>query len=241
MSLAMQAHFGNYNPATIGWSRSPDLVPLEFGGTNFGQCARQAHGVFTAILTELVPHIPGGIAFGPHDDWAYSATDDLPDGSWSFHHYGIAFDLNWRENPMGTYSSNPDAGQTGAIPHALATQIAEKYGCEYGGDWSGGDGHAGFKDFMHFECHLSPAVAATVTVPILEFIMDAEATKAFADLNGRISTVEHLLSRNDADIKASLNQVIAKFGLTFRGDPTHPDSLKALHDDIGKLLAKAAA
>jgi hypothetical protein len=169
VSLAMQAHFGNYNPSTLGWSRNPDLVPLEFGGTNFGQCARQVHGVFTAILTELVPHIPGGIAFGPHDDWAYSATDDLSDGSWSFHHYGIAFDLNWRENPMGTYSSNPDAGRTGAIPHTLASQIAEKYGCEYGGDWSGGDGHAGFKDFMHFECHLSPAVAATVQAPLTDW------------------------------------------------------------------------
>jgi hypothetical protein len=158
-----QAHFGNYDPSSFGWPHAvPDLVPLVFDGVNFGQCARDVHPVFVALLTELVPLIPGGISFGAHDDWAYSTTDDLPDGSWSFHRYGLAFDLNWIENPMGTYSTNPDAGMAGAIPHAAASAIATKYGCEYGGDWSGGDGHTGFKDYMHFECHLSPDVARTV-------------------------------------------------------------------------------
>jgi len=166
-TLAEQAHFNNYDPSSFGWPHAvPDLVPLVFQGTNFGQCARDVHGAFMALLSELVPHIPGGINFGPHDDWAYSTTDDLPDGSWSFHRYGIAADINWRENPMGDYVTNPDAGQLGAIPHDIASAIAYKYGFEYGGNWSGGEGHRGFKDYMHFECHLSPEVARTITGPI---------------------------------------------------------------------------
>lgn len=162
MTYAPHAHFNNYGPSSYGWWIEPDLVPFTFKGVNFGQCARAVLPVFTAVLTELEPIIPGGIAFGPHDDWAYSATDELPDGSPSFHHYGIAFDLNWRENPMGNYANNPLAGQKGAIPTDKANAIARKYGCEYGGYWSGGPNRLGFKDYMHFECHLSPDVARTV-------------------------------------------------------------------------------
>jgi len=176
-NFAARAHFNNYDPSSFGWPhRVPDLVPFTFKGVNFGTCARDVHGLFVALLTELEPHIPGGIAFGPKDDWAYSATDDLPDGSWSFHRYGIAFDLNWRENPMGNYANNPNAGDKGAIPYKWAADIARKYGCEYGGSWSGGPNRLGFKDYMHFECHLSPADARAVKPPappadLLEWIM----------------------------------------------------------------------
>ena len=175
--LAAVAHFNDYDPSSFGWPRTVDLVPFEFQGTNFGQCARDVLPVFMAVLTELVPHIPGGINFGPHDDWAYATTDDLAGGVWSFHHHGIAFDLNWDENPMGDYATNPDAGKLGAIPHDAASAIAMKYGCEYGGDWSGGEGHVGFKDYMHFECHLTPDVARTVQ-PIITTEEDMPLTEA---------------------------------------------------------------
>lgn len=153
MSLAAQAHFGDYTPTDFGWPHQvPDLVPLQFDGVSFGSCARDAHGVFTALLTELVPHIKGGLHAGSCG--AYSTTDDLPDGSWSFHRYGIAIDVNWNVNKMGV----PRAARGRyAIPHKIASQIARKYGCEYGGDWTNP------KDWMHFEIHLSPQVARTVT------------------------------------------------------------------------------
>jgi hypothetical protein len=228
MTYADQAHFGNYDPSSFGWPHQvPDLVPFSFDGTNFGQCARAAHGVFTAILTELVPHIPGGINFGPHDDWAYSTTDDLPDGSWSFHRYGIAFDLNWAHNPMGTYSTNPDAGQQGAIPHDIASAIAHKYGCEYGGDWSGGEGHRGFKDYMHFEVHLSP-VAARAVQPLntnpdqgeemalspeaqteIRSIVRAELTNFFHAKDGKPYGIESLIREALADVIANVKADLA--------------------------------
>lgn len=149
-----QAHFGDYDPTTFGWPHAtPDLVPLSFDGVSFGSCARDAHPVFIALLTELVPLIPGGLHAGSCG--AYSTTDDLAGGVWSFHHYGIAIDVNWNVNKMGV--PNPATGEY-AIPHAQASAIAHKYGCEYGGDWSSP------KDWMHFEVHLSPAVAQTVQV-----------------------------------------------------------------------------
>ena len=148
------ANFNNYDPASFGWSRNPDLVPYSFHGVNFGQVARAAKPVFDALLTELVPHIEGGLVAGKC--WGYSATDDLPDGSWSFHHYGLAIDVNWNVNHMG--NDIPDATGLYAIPRAVAASIATKYGCEWGGDWLDG-----FHDNMHFEVHLSPAEASAVT------------------------------------------------------------------------------
>lgn len=230
MSYADQAYFNNYDPSSFGWPRGGPLVPFSFAGSTFGQCARDVKNVFTAVLTELVPHIPGGINFGPHDDWAYSATDDLAGGRWSFHHYGIAFDLNWLEDPMGDYSTNPDAGRRGSIPHAAASAIAHKYGCEYGGDWSGGEGHRGFKDYMHFECHLSPSVARTVTATSEEFTVDSAAKAAFDALeakfkgaDGRDWAVENLilevlnprfaqLEKDNAAMKAQLAAIAKKVG-----------------------------
>lgn len=197
MTLADKAFFGNYDPSSFGWRIEPDLVPFTFDGVNFGRCARDVLPVFVALLTELEPHIPGGISFGPADDWAYSATDELPDGSPSFHHYGVAFDLNWRENPMGNYTNNPDAGQKGAIPYQWANDIATKHGCEYGGSWSGGPNRLGFKDYMHFECHLSPADARAVKPPTKEFVMDAEVKAAFDKINARLDSHEEILRRND--------------------------------------------
>jgi len=185
VDLESKAHFGNYNPYSFGWKIEPNLVPFTFKGVNFGQCAAEVHDIFIALLTELEPIIPGGIAFGPHDDWAYSSTDELPDGSPSFHHFGIAFDLNWRENPMGNYANNPDASQKGAIPTQKAIAIARKYGCEYGASWSGGPNRLGFKDYMHFECHLDRSVAKAFKFvppapvdPFLETIMALYANRA---------------------------------------------------------------
>jgi hypothetical protein len=233
---AAQAHWNNYDPSSFGWPRNADLVPFTFQGVNFGQCARAALPVFTALLNELVPLIPGGIdaVRAVKDDWSYAATDDLPDGSWSFHHYGTAFDLDWSKNPMGTYTSNPLEGQQGAIPHEAASRIARRYGCEWGGDWSGGHGNSGFKDFMHFEVHLSPDLARTV-MPLTTggLTMDAEVKAAFAALGDQIATLRKVVDdfRTGHDGLPHRAEVLVKmaedgvtYGAARRAYFAHPDS-----------------
>lgn len=198
MSYASQAHFNNYDPSSFGWSRNVDLVPLTFDGVNFGQCARAAHPVLTAVLAELVPLIPGGLKAG--SCWAYSTTDDLAGGTWSFHHYGIAMDVNWNVNKMGV--PNAAKGQY-AIPHAAASAIARKYGCEYGGDWTAP------KDWMHFEVHLPPSVARAVvpthptpTPPdFLEQIMALDRNSA--DYKNLVADIVHGVL--NAPIKSTAN------------------------------------
>jgi hypothetical protein len=155
VSIASQAHFGSYSPNVFGWPHHEptNLVDLDFDGVHIGRVAAQAHGVFMSVLTDLVPLIPGGLYAGKCG--AYSTTDDLPDGSWSFHHYGIAIDLNWQVNVMGR-STRPTGRY--ALP-AATSAIARKWGCEWGGDWTYP------KDWMHIEVHLTPQVAATIKAP----------------------------------------------------------------------------
>lgn len=241
-SLASKAHFDNYSPSTFGgwkFETIPELVPLEFDGVNFGQCAKAAHGLFSAFLTELIPHIPGGLKAGKC--WGFSATDDLPDGSWSFHHYGLAIDVNWNANPMGTYATNPDAGQTYAIPRAVASEIAHKYGMEYGGDWSGGDGQTGFKDYMHFEIHLSEADASAVTAPLEDDMSAADVVAINHHTDQQTAKILEAVKGVDKDLASALAGIYQKFGLEFRGDGTHPDSLAALHAEIDAIKAKVGA
>ena len=221
MSYASDAHFNNYDPSGFGWPRQADLVPLSFNGVNFGQCARAAHPVFMALLGELVPHIPGGLKAG--SCWAYAATDDLPDGSWSFHHYGIAIDVNWNVNHMG--NDIPDGAGQYAIPRDVATSVARKYGCEWGGNWLGG-----FHDDMHFEIHLTPAKAAAVkptSSPQKDAPMSAAEVRAIQDQIHSLK--EQLFARIDA--------VHSGVTLTVHGDKTHPNG----QDQTGPVIRQIAA
>ena len=157
MSIASMARFGVYAPAAFGWAACDPmadrslLVPLTHSGVEFaGRVHRDVHGLFTALLDELVPLIPGGLM--TPGCWGFSASSVTVGGSRSFHTYGVAIDLNAPANPM--YAR---ARPTGA--HALppaASAVARKYGCEWGGDWSYP------QDWMHIECHLPPDVARTI-------------------------------------------------------------------------------
>jgi len=156
MSLESLAHFGNYSPESFGWGgfndprRNPDVLePFSFDGVSFGSMNKHVVPLFTAILTELVPHIKDGLHVNKCG--CYNRASVTVDGSRSFHTYGIAIDVNWDSNPMA--NTNPtDPGDLPAITHA----IARKYGCEWGGDWTVP------KDWMHIECHLSPGDAGDV-------------------------------------------------------------------------------
>lgn len=222
MSYAAAAQFGNYNPNAFGWPRNADLVPLRFDDVNFGQCARDAHPVFMALLAELVPRIPGGLKAG--SCWAYAATDDLPDGSWSFHHYGIAIDVNWNVNHMGT--NIPDATGQYAIPRAAATAIAAKYGCEWGGNWSGG-----FHDNMHFEIHLPPAQARAVTS-----LNPKDAPMSAVELTTITNAIKAVNKRLDG-LQAALTVIVHGEHAGPSWPKGHPNS----QDDTGPILRQLAA
>lgn len=157
MTYAAEARFGNYTPASFGWAaRDPFndsslLVPFSHSGARFGRMHRDVVPVFTALLDELVPLIPDGLTVH-NDEGCYNPGSVTVGGDRSFHTYGIAIDVNWTDNPMyvPTRPTGPDA-----LP-AVTSQIARKYGCEWGGDWSYP------QDWMHIECHLTPERARAV-------------------------------------------------------------------------------
>lgn len=66
----------------------------------------------------------------------------------SNHSWGLAVDLNWRENPF-THDANAPRTITPDV-----VRIWKQVGFSWGGDWSGK------KDFMHMEFNGSPAEAA---------------------------------------------------------------------------------
>lgn len=160
MTIAEHAHFNDYSPTDFGWAnRDPErdsslLVPFSFNGVSFGSMNRDVVGVFTRVLTDLVPKIPGGLVAGQCG--CYNPRSIAATGTRSFHSWGIAIDVNWGSNPMGV-AAHPSGKY--ALPLATS-QIANKYGCEWGGDW------ASPKDWMHIECHLSPADARAVKAAI---------------------------------------------------------------------------
>ena len=151
-----KAKFGNYAPWTFGWNKrdplnnSSLLVPFGHSGAYFGLMHKDVVGLFNALLDELVPLIPGGIAQNV-DDGCYNPNSVTESGTRSFHTYAIAIDINWQDNPMYQNIKTGD----GVVPDKAAA-IARKYGCEWGGSWITP------KDRMHIECHLPPAVARTV-------------------------------------------------------------------------------
>jgi hypothetical protein len=179
MTLAAQAHFDNYNPADFGWGRRDPmndrslLVPFTHSGVSFGSMHRDVVGLFTALLDDLVPLIPGGLVDGQCG--CYNPNSVTVGGSRSFHTYAIAIDVNWGSNPM--YAKAQPTGLHALPPET--SQIARRHGCEWGGDWSYPE------DWMHIEAHLSPADARSVQ-PTEGFVMDAEAKAAFAALNARL-------------------------------------------------------
>ena len=133
------------NPASFGWVRAGPMEPLVFQGHSFGQVAQGTSKLWIAMLTELVPSIPGGLNsnLGCFEDRNNVNNPSVP----SFHAYGLACDLNSDVNPNG------------ADPHALSGQgvlpmsthdIVNKWGFEWGGDFTG------TPDPMHIECHLTP-------------------------------------------------------------------------------------
>lgn len=146
-------HFGNYNPASFGWTvdRS-QIVDFTWKGQAFPAGAhRLAVPVFTALLNDL--ETAGG--FGPAGyenpgDWGYEYRPVTGNTSGlSFHAYGTAIDVKAPANP---YVASGYAAHS--IVDSIAKSVAKKNGCEWGGGWTSPH------DYMHFELHLDPDEAS---------------------------------------------------------------------------------
>lgn len=243
--LASQAHFGNYTPASFGWGGAfdpeahPDLlVPFSYNGVSFGSMHKDVVGLFTALLSELVPLIPEGLIKGQCG--CYNPKSVTVGGDRSFHTYGIAVDINWGSNPMA--NTNPkDPGDLPAATH----RIAQKYGCEWGGDWTVP------KDWMHIECHLTPQVARTVQEDDMPSAQEvaAEVLKQLREGplqgpdkdNHSVYTLARMAAQAElGDAVKQINQHIdAVLGrITHDGDHQHPEALVHLKEGIDAILAE---
>ena len=133
------------DPSTFGWTHNGPMEPLVYQGHNFGQVAKGTAPLWTAMLNDLVPQIPGGLNnyLGAYED---RSNVNSP-GRLSFHAYGLAIDINYDKNPNGRSPASL-SGQY-VIPSSAARAVAAKWGMEWGGDW-------GYPDPMHLELHLSP-------------------------------------------------------------------------------------
>ena len=140
------------DPSSFGWVRAANQVPFSWQGHTFGEVAAGTEPLWTGLLNDLVPQIPGGLNsnLGCFEDRNNVNNPSMV----SFHAYGLACDINFDANPNGANPSNL-SGQY-VIPVAAAQAAAAKWGMEWGGDFRG------TPDPMHFEIHLSPQQIATL-------------------------------------------------------------------------------
>lgn len=135
------------DPSSFGWVRAQNIVPFSWQGHVFaGGVAAGTEPLWTGLLNDLVPQIPGGLNgyLG-----GYENRNNVNNPSRvSFHAYGLALDINYDKNPNG--ADPADLSGQYVIPPAAARAAAAKWGMEWGGDFRG------TPDAMHFELHLSP-------------------------------------------------------------------------------------
>jgi hypothetical protein len=142
------------DPSSFGWSRGEqNMEPLVWNGKNFGKVAKGTVPIWTSLLNELVPLIPGGLT-NDLGCWADRANVNSP-GRWSFHAYGLSCDINSGDNPNGVVA----IGRTGphVLPYLAMPGIAAKYGMIWGGNFTG------TPDGMHLELHVSPEAVRAAT------------------------------------------------------------------------------
>jgi hypothetical protein len=142
-------HSDSQDPTSFGWVHRGPLEPLVWQGHDFGRVAAGTTKLWTAMLDELVPLIPGGLTadLGCYEDRANVNNPSVL----SFHAYGLACDVNSGDTPNGA----PGYGRTGRYVIPLAAHdIAARYCMQWGGDFRG------VQDPMHFEIHCTPTQIA---------------------------------------------------------------------------------
>jgi D-alanyl-D-alanine carboxypeptidase-like protein len=143
------------NPPDYGWVHGGPLEPLVWQGHKFGSVAAGTAKLWTAMLDELVPRIPGGLN-GNLGCFADRANVNNP-SRLSLHAYGLACDINYDANCNGCAGY----GRTGTYVLPPETHdIAAKWGYVWGGDFTG------TPDPMHLEVHITPGQVAAIVATL---------------------------------------------------------------------------
>jgi hypothetical protein len=182
--------FADQNPDQHGWKKGPaaTIVPYAYssqvniqsfgGAVSFpGGVASGTEQLWTAMLDELVPTIVGGIKQGECFGYENRQNVNNPAAP-SFHSYGLALDINSSDNPNG---SKGGTGKYQIGPGAAA--IAQKYGMEWGGAFTG------TTDPMHIEIHLSPDEVAAYTTGGISTVPETSSTNSALDVLKSIAPV----------------------------------------------------
>lgn len=135
-----------------GWgspaSNKNEIVDMNVVGVSFpGGIHRVVKSVMESLALEFHRKVES-----LHDGWCWGYSYRKIDGSdsWSNHAWGLAIDVNAPDHPMGVRNTFNRAQRK------ECRNIAKKYGCRWGGDYSGRP------DDMHFEFIGSPADARSI-------------------------------------------------------------------------------
>jgi D-alanyl-D-alanine carboxypeptidase len=157
-------------PDDLGWGKpcpTGRITTFTAGGISL-----TAHEAAAPIFAAFIEHIVGRgypVAGAVKDDWGYNCRQIAGSGSWSWHAWGLAIDLNALKNPMGP-SLVTD------MPSWI-DDVAGRYGLFWGGNFNRR------KDAMHFELHLTPAEAAEMRESLEKEADFVEKATFFAWLN----------------------------------------------------------
>lgn len=147
--------FSSNDPSSFGWSLPPtSIVPFIYRGQAFpGGVHPLVKGILTTALDRLCAQ--PGFALHPGQptvsgDWGFESRGIIGNaGTPSFHAYGLAIDVNAPWNP---HYADPPAPSSWRVP-TNADALLRPLGLL----WGGAPEFAGSYDWMHIECHLSPA------------------------------------------------------------------------------------
>ena len=93
------AQNSSQDPSSFGWVRAANQVPFSWQGHNFGEVAAGTEPLWTGLLNDLVPQIPGGLN---SNLGCFENRNNVNSPSMvSFHAYGLACDINYDANPNG--------------------------------------------------------------------------------------------------------------------------------------------
>jgi len=148
------------DPRSFGWPHpATDIVPFAYRGHDFpAGVSNRAHALFTVALDRLCAqpgfalHSGSGLDDG---DFGYEDRQLTGGGGLSFHAYGLALDINAPWNPYDVW-----------IPPACIWRLplnTDELLLPLGILWGGDQRFAQHRDWMHIECHLSPAELAGIS------------------------------------------------------------------------------
>ncbi len=132
----MASYEGLGDPRQAGWGQQNLVTVTSPSGVSF-RVNKAAADSFQGFIDELE-----GTGYKVGSGGGYNLRNVTGGDSLSPHAYGVAIDINPAENP---YSKTPSGGQLTTNLPSNISDLAAKWGLEWGGNWKS------LKDPMHFE------------------------------------------------------------------------------------------